>query len=268
MSGKQRFCHVNNVDINVVEIGQGDPALLFLHYWGGSIRSWIPVMGGLSERHRCVAIDFRGWGDSSKDTTEIRLGTLADDVIGVVDDLGLRDFIIVGHSMGGKVAQLVAARQPEGLKGLILMAPAPPTALDVPQEQRQGMIAAYQTRDGVMGIISALPLSDAHREQIVEDALRGSPDAKRAWPEQGMIEDISEQASGITVPVRIIVGGADVVETADSLRAAFGKVIPNAEFVVLPGVSHMAPLEATAEVVEAIRRRRAPDPAMAWQTEE
>jgi pimeloyl-ACP methyl ester carboxylesterase len=55
------------------------------------------------------------------------------------------------------------------------------------------------------------------------------------------------------VPVRVIVGSADVVETEASLRAFFGKVIPSAKFLVVPGVSHMAPLEATAAVVIAIR---------------
>jgi pimeloyl-ACP methyl ester carboxylesterase len=49
-----------------------------------------------------------------------------------------------------------------------------------------------------------------------------------------------------------MVGGAGGVETPDSLRAAFGK-IPGVQFTVLPGVSHMAPIEATGEVVAAIR---------------
>ncbi len=253
MSHKQSVHRVNGVDINVVEAGQGSPVLLFLHYWGGSIGSWLPVIEGLCEHHRCVAMDFRGWGRSSQDATDYSLETLADDVLGIVDQLGLKDFIIIGHSMGGKVAQIVAVRQPDGLKGLILMAPAPPTALDVPEAQREAMIASYQSREGVMGVIAALPLSDVAREQIIEDALRGSPGAKRAWPEHGMTEDISAQASRITVPAHIIVGGADVVETEASLRAAFSKVIPTAKYTVLPGVSHMAPLEATSEVVDAIR---------------
>jgi len=253
MLGNQSIHKVNGVDINVVEAGEGSPALVFLHYWGGSSREWAPVIEDLSKTNRCVAIDFRGWGQSSKEATDYGLETLAADVVGIIDKLDLREFIIIGHSMGGKVALLVAAQKPAGLKRLILVAPAPPTALDVPEQQRQGMIAAYQTREGVLGIIRALTLSDAHGEQIVEDVLRGSPGAKRAWPEKGMTEDISAKASQIAVPVRIIVGGADTVETEASLRAAFGKVLPGTDFVVLPGVSHMAPLEATAEVVNAIR---------------
>ena len=97
------------------------------------------------------------------------------------------------------------------------------------------------------------PLSDEHRNQVIEDTLRGAPDAKRAWPERGMTADISEMASQIKVPVHVIVGSADNVESEDSLRVARGETIPNAEFIVLPGVGHLAPLEATAEIVSAIR---------------
>ncbi len=263
MFDKQSIHGVNGVDLNVVEAGEGSPALVFLHYWGGSSRTWAPVIDGLSKTNRCVAIDFRGWGQSSKEATDYRLETLASDVVGIVDDLGLPEFIIVGHSMGGKVAQLVAAQKPAGLKRLILVAPAPPTTLDVPEEQRQGMIASYGSPAGaekVIEILSPPQLSEAsrkrimeYRQQIIEDTLCGSPGAKRAWPEQGMLEDITEQASKITVPVRIIVGSADTVETEASLRAAFGKAVPGTDFVVLPGVGHLAPLEATAEVVNAIR---------------
>ena len=49
MSGKQSIHRVNDVDINMFEVGRGTPTLLFLHYWGGSIRSWRPVMEDLSE---------------------------------------------------------------------------------------------------------------------------------------------------------------------------------------------------------------------------
>ena len=253
MIGQHSIHAVNSVNINVVEAGAGSPTLLFLHYRGGSSREWTPVIEDLSQTNRCVAIDFRGWGESCKEATDYRLETLAGDVVSMVDKLDLREFIIIGHSMGGKVAQLVAARKPAGLKRLILIAPAPPTALEVSEQQRQGMIAAYQTREGVLGIIRALTLSDAHREQIVEDVLRGSPGAKRAWPEKGMTEDISAEATQIAVPVRIVVGDADTVEPVASLRDAFGKVLPDTDFIVLPGVSHMAPLEATAQVVNAIR---------------
>ena len=244
---------VNGVELNVLDTGTGGPALVFLHYWGGSVRSWEPVINDLAKDHRCIAIDFRGWGKSSRDAKDYDLDTLANDVVAIIHELGPQKFIIIGHSMGGKVAQLVASQHPDDLRKLILMAPAPPEPLDVPADQRQAMVAAYQTREGVAGIIAKLPLSQAHREQIVEDAVSGAPAAKRAWPEQGMTLNIREQASRINVPIIIIVGSADVVETEAALREEFGKFLPSTTFTVLPGVSHMAPLEATSQVVDAIR---------------
>ena len=200
MSNKQAILHVNDVDLNVVDLGDGAPALVFLHYWGGSSRTWVPVMERLANTNRCIAIDFRGWGQSSKEAKDYGLETLASDVVGVVETLGLKEFFILGHSMGGKVAQLVAARHPKGLKGLILYAPAPPTPLAVPEEERKGYIGLYQSREGAEMVIRNLtphPLSDALREQIIEDTLRGSLGAKRAWPEKGMVADISNEAAKI-----------------------------------------------------------------------
>ncbi len=132
--------------------------------------------------------------------------------------------------------------------------------LEVPEEQRQAMAVAYQTREGVMGIIANLPLSEVSRQQIVEDAVSGAPTAKRAWPEQGMAMDIRDQAVRIDVPVHVIVGSVDVVETEASLRKDFGEVLPSTTFTVLPGVSHMAPLEATSQVVDAIRSALTTEP--------
>lgn len=256
MSRKQSTVRVNDVDLNVVDIGTGAPALVFLHYWGGSSRTWAPVMERLSTTHRCVAIDFRGWGDSGKQATDYSLETLASDVIDVAKALGLEAFHLLGHSMGGKVAQLVAARKPPGLLGLILYAPAPPTPLDVPQDVRESYVGLYQSRKGaeiVLGNLTPHQLPEAFREQVIEDTLRGAPEAKRAWPMHGMVADISDAAARITVPVHIIAGGDDAVEPEASLRSAFGKVLRDVEFTVIPGIGHIAPLEAPAALAEAIR---------------
>ncbi len=92
MSNQQAIVRVIDVDLNVVEVGDGAPALVFLHYWGGSSRTWIPVMERLAGTNRCIAIDFRGWGESSKEAEDYGLETLASDVIGVVSKLGLKEF--------------------------------------------------------------------------------------------------------------------------------------------------------------------------------
>lgn len=108
----------------------------------------------------------------------------------------------------------------------------------------------------MIDILSARGLSDAHREQVIEDTLRGAPDAKRAWPERGMVEDVSQETSKIEVPIRVILGSADKIESETSLRLAFEKVNHGTRFTILTGIGHLAPLEAASDVAGAIRSSR------------
>ena len=96
----------NGILLYVDEEGRGDMSLVFLHYWGGSSRTWRHVIAALPKSYRTIAIDHRGWGKSDAPTTGYALSDLADDAQGVVDALNLKRYILIGHSMGGKVAQL------------------------------------------------------------------------------------------------------------------------------------------------------------------
>ena len=71
MPAKQHLVRVNDVDLNVVDTEGSGLALVFLHYWGGSSRTWLPVMEYLANTHRCIAIDFRGWGQSSRNASSV-----------------------------------------------------------------------------------------------------------------------------------------------------------------------------------------------------
>ena len=110
----------------VRDTGDSEVALLFLHYWGGSSATWRLVTDSLDDRLRCVAIDQRGWGRSIVTDGRYDLSAMADDVEAIVSGLNLSRYVLVGHSMGGKVAQIVAVRRPNALSGLVLVAPAPP----------------------------------------------------------------------------------------------------------------------------------------------
>lgn len=121
----------------VEETGAGDLALIFLHYWGGSARTWRPVIACLPASTRNIVLNQRGWGGSVATDGRYDLDALADDVLAVTEALGVRRFILVGHSMGGKIAQIVAGRRPDGLEGLVLVAPAPPTPMEVPEDPRR-----------------------------------------------------------------------------------------------------------------------------------
>src|SRR5471032_117273 len=162
---------VNNIQIEVQDRGTGAPALVLLHYWGGSSRTWDGVIAALPAGYRTVAPDLRGWGDSDAPADGYALADFADDAQQMIAALGLRDYVLVGHSMGGKIAQLLAARRPAGLSGLVLVAPSPPVPLALPPEARAAMAGAYLSRESVgMSIdhmLTAKPLTNSLREQVV-----------------------------------------------------------------------------------------------------
>jgi len=250
----RRIINTNGAAIEVAETGDGEPALVFLHYWGGSSRTWQEVIERLGGRPRAIALDQRGWGGSVATDGRYDLGAMADDAEAVARALGLKRYVLVGHSMGGKVAQIVAKRRPEGLLGLVLVAPAPPTPMPVPQAQRAAMLDSYGSREGVEQALSVLaggPLSPEHRERVIEDTLRGAPAAKRAWTERNMIEDISDGLSAVTLPVTVVIGDHDHVEHEPALRATFARLLPQASFRVLKGVGHLSPFEAPDELADA-----------------
>src|SRR5271170_7426785 len=105
----------NGIRLHVSDNGHGNLAVVFLHCWGGSSRTWDRVLAALPPRYRTVAIDQRGWGSSEHPSSGFSVADLANDTAGAIEALGLERYILVGHSMGGKTAQFLASRRPKGL---------------------------------------------------------------------------------------------------------------------------------------------------------
>jgi pimeloyl-ACP methyl ester carboxylesterase len=151
-----RTVDTNGAAIPTTENGAGEPALDSLHYWGGSSRTWQNVIERLRGRPRSITLDQCGRGDSVVADGRYDLAAMANDAQAEVRAFELKRYVLVGYSMGGKVAQIVAARRPEGLAGVVLIAPAPPTPMPVPKEQRAAMLESYQSRDGALQALSVL----------------------------------------------------------------------------------------------------------------
>ena len=247
----------NGIDLQVEQRGAGSPALVFLHYWGGSSRTWRHVVDRLVSDFRTVCVDQRGWGRSAAPASGYALGDLADDAQAVIGVLDLERYILVGHSMGGKVAQLIASRRPRGLVGMALIAPAPPVPLDLPLAVRQGMVRAYDTRESVVATVAQVLAPDgldpADLDAVVEDSLAGAPAAKEAWPLTTSQEDIASALAGIEVPAMVISGAHDRVDPPEVLERELLPRLARAQFHVLPGVGHLSPYEAPDAVATLVR---------------
>ena len=209
--------------LHAEQAGDEMPALVFLHYWGGSSRTWHLVIERLAASARCVAIDHRGWGQSSAPAAGYGIGDLSADALAVITALGLTDYLLVGHSMGGKVAQMLASQRPGGLRGVVLVAPAPAKPILIPDAVRAQMAGAYTSRDTVIATLDSVlrhaTLSDVLREQVIEDSLAGAAQAKHDWPARTIIEDVSAGLGHIDVPVLVVAGEHDRVEPVDVMQS-------------------------------------------------
>ncbi|TRW89136.1 alpha/beta hydrolase [Mycolicibacterium sp. 018/SC-01/001] len=245
---EDRFVDVAGGKLRVQVRRGGEPALVFLHYWGGSRRTWFPVIDLVDDRYAVVTFDQRGWGTSNALPGPFDIGQLAQDALRVIEGCVTGPYILVGHSMGGKVAQLMAAGRPTNLTGAVLVAPAPPKPAAIPIEQQQALERAYASRDSIIksmdGPLTHVALPPALREQVVEDSSTGSDEARAAWPRQGIVHDIADAVTSIDVPVLVLVGSADQVEPPDVIEELLMPYIVTARIEVLPDAGHLLPLEA------------------------
>ena len=107
----------------------GAPVMVLLHALGEQASSWDGVAAHFATRFRVVALDLRGHGASSWPGT-YSFELMRDDVLGVLDALDLHDLVLVGHSMGGAVAYLVAQAQPSRIARLVVEDAPPPYPRD------------------------------------------------------------------------------------------------------------------------------------------
>lgn len=269
--------------------GTKSPLLVFLHYWGGSINTWHKLTSpkslfSLSNPYPTVSIDFRGWGQSKgpvngATSADYSITPLASDVVAILSHLKSSQsallengIVLVGHSMGAKVALVTLSLLPIDLKGLIkglvLVAPAPPTALILPSDMAEQQRHAYGTKESVAWTVQnvlANParLTENDIDMLVRDSLVGDTLAKDGWLLHGMREDIvpildklCSQVDTGTIKVSVLAGELDVVEDKDKVerevvQALIARGFPVAfRFVV--DVKHLIPLEDPKAIYDAV----------------
>jgi pimeloyl-ACP methyl ester carboxylesterase len=230
------------LSFNVLEMGAGEPALLFLHYWGGSARTWKVVMASLAADFRCIAYDQRGWGGSDAPPQGYSIRDLAVDAKEILRSLKIRRYVLVGHSMGGKVGQFLAAQRPIGLEKLLLVAPAAPTPQDIPEFARQAQLHAYDNRENALKaleFLTAHPPNDDLCEQIIADNFAAAPQAKLAWPTFSAYEDISVELRNIAVPTLIVAGDQDRQDPVEQHKREVLPRIPSARMEIIGNCGHL-----------------------------
>lgn len=245
--------------VHHVEYGTGKP-VVFLGSIASSVDMWLPQLDALSADRRVIALDYRGHGlsgDADVQPGETSIDDLAQDVLETLDTLGVDKFTVVGLSMGGAVAQYLAATSPRVTQAAFLCTGAsfggPKKWHDRAELTRsEGMSPML---DGVIGLwvteefMAARPATtDFYRRMIL--STRGSgyafgADALAHW-------DFTDRLPEITVPVLTIAGEEDASTPPATVHAiAEGVSGPATSVTVSPG-AHVPTIEAADQINAAL----------------
>ena len=263
-----RIIAVNGVELAVVD--RGDPAtgalpLVLLHGFTGGKVDFADVIDDLARDRRVVAWDHRGHADSTNtgDPATYTFDQLADDAAGVVEALGLDQFHLLGHSMGGIVAQRFALAHGSQIRSLVLMDTAGAAMPALPASFVESTVA--QGRSEGMGTVAAkmrrfaadMPVPPEAKERILDrleekltkmdvEAFDSLGRALGEFP--SMLERLGAELS---VPVTILVGEHDtgLLPAAEALHAA----VAGSELVVIAGAAHSPQDEQPTAWLEAVR---------------
>ena len=218
-------CQANGIDIHYLRTGGSRPPLVLLHGLTGSGACWSPLARALEAEFDVVMPDARGHGNSSTPLSGYRYEDFARDVIGLIQGLGLDAPVLLGHSMGGMTAALVASQIGAALRGLIL---ADPTFLS-PERQREVYESdAVEQHRRLLSLDEEDVLAQAQarhphrRPEIVELVA----EARMKTPIQAFDvltppnPEYHRLVSAIYVPILLVIGDNGVVslETARELR--------------------------------------------------
>lgn len=232
-------------------VGEGRPALLFLHGLGGDRDSFAPQLDHFAGRHECVSWTMPGYGDSDP-LDDLTFPRLAEAACGLLDEHDIDQAVVVGQSLGGMVAQQMAIAHPDRLAGLVLVATT--AAFGKPGSSfndqflaaRLAPIEAGNTpadlAEEIVDSIVATGMSAEARAHAVASMSRIAPGPYARSIECLVTWDGRDRLGQVTAPTLCIAGGEDTnspVRAMERLAAS----VPGASLEVIAGAGHLVNLE-------------------------
>ena len=274
-----RYVDTGELRLHAVIGGHGPP-LLLVHGWPESWYAWRLMMPALARDFEVIAVDQRGMGLSDKPAGGYDTGTLAGDLVALMDALGHQRFAVVGHDTGFAISYALAADHPHRIDRVALVeipgppgaAPSPPLLVPGPLNDRLWHLAFNridklneQLVAGREDVFFGWEFDAAARklpEDVIAyyvsllsnpDSLRGSFGFYRAL--DTTLAQNQQRKDRLTMPVLAIGGAASF---GDHVAGAMKLVADDVEGVVIAGAGHFPAEEAPGEMLAALTQFLAP----------
>jgi pimeloyl-ACP methyl ester carboxylesterase len=257
---------VGDINIYYEVHGDGEP-LVMINGAGGSV-DWVRrIIPTYSREYRLVLFDNRGAGQSDKPDKGYTTATMADDLAGLLDEIGIDSAHVRGVSFGGMIAQEFALRHPKRMRSLILNVTScgGPRSVKPLSAEMEG-IRQLPPREATEALLrwfitgEFIERNPKFFQQLVAFALEHpiDPDCLAKHTDAIKEHDTYDRLPEIMVPTLVLAGDADRVIPVENAQILASR-IPNAELVILKSAGHMlieAAQEADRITLDFLRRHR------------
>ena len=242
---------INGLDMAYDVRGAADAPVVVLHHpLATNMSFWDEAVAALEKTYRVVRFDARGHGATEAPVGRYDFKTLADDVVGLMDHLGVTRAQFGGLSMGGMVAQFLGLDHGARFSSICIVSSSSKTAEAMRHLWSDRLVVAREKGMGSQ-------VEPAMQRWLAKSAREGRPDLVARCTQMiettplegyagwcGAIEllDMTDKLAGIKVPTKIIVGAEDPA-TPVAASETIQRHIPSSELAILPGVSHMLAIE-------------------------
>lgn len=235
------FVKTEKLTLHALKCGKNiQSPVIFIHGYVASSWWWRGIMEELGEDFISYAIDMRGCGESDKLHNGYNPDRMAADVASFMEALGIGQAVIVGHSMGGYIAQAFALNHPDKIKKLVLVCTSP-TGENHPGLAFGAIDASlhpditFEWMRANMDMLFGMPADDPFRDMLAGQSLKACREAYLQQMASLAVTNMSERLNAISMPTLVIVGKQDLFFPDPS---AF-KAIPDVTIEIFEHSSHV-----------------------------
>jgi pimeloyl-ACP methyl ester carboxylesterase len=256
---------INNISIYYEQHGEGSDDLILIGGLSSDHQVWKSTLRHFSKQFRILIFDNRGAGRSSTPDYPYTTDMMANDVLQLMDLLEIKRAHVLGHSMGGCIAQQIALLAPERInKMIVACSRAKPNVLaNMALTMREKLQAAGMPIEILAEYVMPLLFSETFLQNSCQVKGFIQWTMQNPHPQSALgfshqlhavkTHDVSNRLAEIHAPTLVIAGDEDILMPKASAKV-FAENIKNSEFVVIPDCAHMPHVEKSREFAEHVMR--------------